>query len=453
MLVNILIGLLLLSILVFVHEAGHFIAARICGVDVIAFSIGFGPVLLKKTVGNTEYRLSLLPFGGYCSMRGEDAFSKAIEEKLDEIPQEKGGFYGVGKLRRAIIAFAGPFANYLMAILCFAIVAGIGTSYYTSSNEIAPVYYYQDIKDSPAEKAGLKMKDRIIKIDGEATNNFSEVFQKIALNAEKKMLFTIERDGKIIEKEITPALNKNTGAGYVGFYSYELLKIAELVKDSPFEKAGFMAGDLIVGINETKVANSQDLFYFFKNNPNLLKAEFTILRNGNEVKKNVDLPYYNEAKLPKLGLIIEGVKVNIEGKGFFGSLASGFIETHKTIAEVFKSLGLLFKGINFSSAIAGPLSISSMLGESAKAGFTESFLQGIFNIANFAAFICISLFIMNLLPIPILDGGIIFMALVEAIIRKPLHPKILYYIQIVGMFLIFVLAGFAIWADINRIFF
>lgn len=452
MLVNILIGLLLLSVLVFVHEAGHFIAARLCGVDVLAFSIGFGPVLFKKKLGTTEYRISLLPFGGYCSMRGEDAFSKAIEENLEKIPHEENALYSVSKIRRIIIALAGPFANYIFAVLGFTVVAAIGTSYYTSSNQIAPSYYYGVSEDSPAKKAGLKMGDKILKIDGKETKTFDEIFAEIARNPDKTMSFTIERDGSSFETKITPKLNKDTGAAYVGFYSYIPLKIARFTPDSLAEKAGMKIADKIVKINDMELANTQDLVYYFQKNPKLKSADFTVLRDGELLKLSTEVPYYDKNQVPNFGFIMEGVNVTIPGKGFFASVVSGFVQTNKTVVEVFRSLGLLFKGINFKSALAGPLSISNMLGESAKEGFASSFLKGIYNIASFAGFICISLFIMNLLPIPVLDGGIVFIALIEVVIGRPIRPKILYYIQIAGSVLVLGLAAFALFADFSRIF-
>ena len=450
---NILIGLLLLSFLVFVHELGHFIAARLCGVEVIAFSVGFGPILLKKKIGDTEYRLSLLPFGGYCSMRGEDAFMKALDENLDTIPNDPASLYGVSRWRRILIAFAGPFANYVTAILGFTLVAAIGTSYYTSSNQIAPSYYYGELEDSPAKGANLQMGDRIVQIDGIATNTFTDVYEKIALNPEKAMTFTIERNGSTFQTEITPALNKDTGAGYVGFYAYIPMDIAEVLPDSPAQKAGILAGDRITAVNGEPIYNTHDLAYFFKNNLHKMTVDVTIERNGQEQNLSLDLPYYSETQMPSLGLVTESIQVIEEGQGFFKSIAEGFVKTNTTIIEVLKSLTLLFKGINFRSALAGPLGISSMLGENAKAGFRESFLQGLYTIASLASFICISLFIMNLLPIPVLDGGIIFIALIEIIVRRSVRPKILYYVQMVGTFLILFLFVFALWADIGRLFF
>ena len=109
--VKILIGLIILSIMVFIHELGHFIAAKLCGVVVESFSIGWGPVLFKKKKGDTEYRISAIPMGGYCGMKGEKAFQQAIEENLPAIPKKEGELYGVHPFKRIIIAFAGPFAN------------------------------------------------------------------------------------------------------------------------------------------------------------------------------------------------------------------------------------------------------------------------------------------------------------------------------------------------------
>lgn len=458
MLVHILIGLLLLSILVFVHEAGHFIAARTCGVDVLAFSIGFGPVLFKKKKGQTEYRISLLPLGGYCSLRGEDAFEKAIEENLPAIPSEPRTLYGVSKIRRIIIAFAGPLANYLFAIIGFTLVAAIGTTYYTNSNQIAPTYYYGIQLDSPAKQADLQMGDRIVAIDGKPTAHFDDIYQIIALNPEHELTFTVQRNGTSFDTKITPVLNKETGAGVIGFYPYIPLAVQEVVPDSPVEKAGILPGDIITGISTEQNAeieplqNTQDLSHYFINHSDLTSAVFTLKRDGETVTIVVDLPYYSETKMPNLGLITESIKVTVAGKSFFGSIAEGFMQTNKTVAEVFKSLGLLFKGINFKSALAGPLSISSMLGENATSGFAESFSQGVYNIALLASFICVSLFIMNLLPIPVLDGGIIFIALIEIIARRNIRPKVLYRIQIAGTAMILLLACFALWADINRLF-
>ena len=129
-------GILCLGLIVFVHELGHFIAARLCGVKVESFSIGMGPVILHRTWGETDYRLSLLPFGGYCGMKGEQAFRDALEQNLPEIPKEEGGFYGVHPLKRAIIAFSGPAMNLLFAVISLSIIAMTGYTFYSADNKV-----------------------------------------------------------------------------------------------------------------------------------------------------------------------------------------------------------------------------------------------------------------------------------------------------------------------------
>ena len=138
--------------------------------------------------------------------------------------------------------------------------------------------------------------------------------------------------------------------------------------------------------------------------------------------------------------------------GFFGSIKQGFLETVETIGLTFKSIGLLFKGVDFTSAVSGPIRITQMIGETAQAGFSAGFSTGIVAVLNFLALISISLFIMNLLPIPILDGGLILFALIEAISRKKIHPKVLYYVQFIGLAFIVVLFCIAMFSDFKYFF-
>ena len=133
---TIIYGLIGLGFIVFIHELGHFITAKICGVTVESFSIGMGPILLHKTIKGTDYRLSLIPLGGYCGMKGQKDFQVALDEKLESITGDKDSFYGIHPLKRVIIAFSGPFFNFIFAAIAFMIISMIGYSYYTSENKI-----------------------------------------------------------------------------------------------------------------------------------------------------------------------------------------------------------------------------------------------------------------------------------------------------------------------------
>lgn len=444
--VKILIGLIILSIMVFIHELGHFIAAKLCGVVVESFSIGWGPVLFKKKKGDTEYRISAIPMGGYCGMKGEKAFQQAIEEKLPAIPKKEGELYGVHPFKRIIIAFAGPFANYISAVLALAIVSAIGSSYYTSSNKIAPVYYYNEADDSPAREADLRMGDVILSINGEKTETFADIVRLIVPEAKEEVTLEIEREGQILTKKLRPKLDPKTGAGIIGFYSFIPLEIDSVKPSSSAELAGLKKGDLITEVNGIEVANTIDLNRAL-GGISEKTAELGILRDGNKITKTVNLIRTENGI--DLGLKIKNIKVEIPRTGFFKSIVNGFVLTHKSFVLTFKSLGLLFKGVDFRQAVSGPVRITHMLGDVAAQGFKAGFLIGLSDILNFVSIISISLFIMNLLPIPILDGGLILFAFIEFIFRRQIHPKVLYYVQFIGIAFIGVVFLFALWGDIG----
>ena len=442
--IKILIGIIILSIMVFIHEAGHFIAAKLSGVIVETFSIGWGPVIFKKKIGTTEYRLSLIPMGGYCGMKGEQAFKEAIEQKLSVIPKEKGGLYSVHPFKRIVIAFAGPFANYTTAVLAMSIVSAIGSTYYTAPNRIAPVYYYDTTDSSPAREAGLEMGDKIVSINGTKTETFADIVKLVVPEAETEITVQIERNGKILTKKVTPKLDKATGAGVIGFYPYIPVELNGVMSSSAADIAGLKAGDKIIKLNNSEINNTKDL-YFMLEKLEEKTAELTIERNGEELIKTISLIRTKDGI--DLGITLKTIKVDVPGTGFFKSITNGFALTHKTLVLTFKSLSLLFKGIDLKQAVSGPLRITHILGDIAEQGFKESFLTGISDLLNFISLISISLFIMNLLPIPILDGGLILFAFLEFILRKQINPRILYYVQFIGIAFIGIVFLFALWGD------
>lgn len=351
---KILIGLIALSFIVFFHELGHFIFAKIFGVKVLSFSIGMGPILIHKTINGTDYRISLFPFGGYCGMEGEKDFQKAIENNLDSIPKNEDSLYGVHPLKRALIAFAGPFFNFILAAVSFTAISMTGYEYYTLSNKI--IIPDQTV-ESPAREAGICTGDRIIKINDTETKTFNDLYEIISLRPKEKLNITVDRDGKILTFEVVTLINKNQGNGILG----------------------------IIGDSST----------------------------------------YE--------------KVQSKTYSFFPAIVHGILETGKMTARTVKSLGILFKGIDVTNAVSGPARVTSMLGETVSEGFKVSFNAGLCSTLELVALISISLGIMNLLPIPILDGGLILFALIAILVRKEVPPKIQYKIQIIGIiFIVFV---------------
>lgn len=447
--VKILIGLLVLSVMVFIHELGHFLMAKLCGVAVESFSIGWGPVLLRKKIKGTEYRISAIPIGGYCGMRGEKAFVKALEENLASIPKEEGGLYSASPLKRILIAFAGPFANYISAVVCFAIISAMGSVYYTYSNIIAPIHCYDSTAETTAKEADLQVGDKIVEIDGRTTNNFREIMLEVMTKADKKMMFKIERNGIAFEKEMTPKLNPKTGSGLIGIYPFVSLKIEDIFPGGVAYNAGLKKGDVVTSINGKNVSNTIELQGELDALHESLaeKAIVGIEREGAMLEKEIYVVRLEKGGID-LGLSFQTQKIIVNGTGFFASIAQGFIKTHETILLTFKSFALLFRGVDLKQAVSGPLRITHMIGDAAQEGFRTSVAEGWLSLLSFIAIISISLFIMNLLPIPVLDGGLIFLSLIEAIMRHEISPKITYRVQFIGFAFIALIFVFAMVTDI-----
>ncbi len=367
---TIVLGLLILSFLVFFHELGHFAAARLFGVKVEAFSIFMGPVLLHKKIGQTDYRLSLLPIGGYCKMKGEQDFAKAVEEGLGYIPGEEDSLYGTHPIKRALIGFAGPFFNLLFVFIASTIVAMMGYTYYTRSATITipddPTF------TSPAREAGIKSGDTIVKIAGVEITDFSDIYEQVALRGDEDVAVEVLRpaenggEPERIVFTVHTLLNKKQGNGILG-----------------------------------------------------------VMASGDTIEKKVE-PLW-----------------------LFPAMARGLLETAKTTKQTLKSMGILFKGVELTNAVSGPARISSMLGQSAKEGFSAGMKTGWVVVLQFMSLISVSLFIMNLLPIPILDGGLILFALVEAATKKRIPPRIQYKIQVAGFAVIMALFALGLGGDIK----
>ena len=355
-----LYGILCLFFLILFHEFGHFLAAKLFGVKVESFSVGFGPILLHRTIKDTDYRLSLIPLGGYCGMKGENDFRQAMEQNLKEVNGEPDSLYGVHPIKRATIGFAGPFFNFIFAIFCFSLINGIGYNYYTYSNKIILADELYENSSTAAREAGLLTGDEIIKINGKEISDFSQIIEEVSVRPSENINVTVLRDNQELTFIVHSDIDKQTGTGKIG-----------------------VAAD-----TESLLMHST--------------------------------PEYN----------------------FFQAIGHGFLDT-------FEYIGLTFKGVDLKNAVGGPARITEMLGSTAQQGFSESFKVGFISLSQLMAVISISLFIMNLLPIPVLDGGLILVALIETISRKKVPPKIQYRIQFIGFAFIAILFIIGLIGDIN----
>ena len=362
-----LYGILCLFFLILFHEFGHFLAAKLFGVKVESFSVGFGPILLHRTIKGTDYRLSLIPLGGYCGMKGENGFREAMEQNLKEVKGEADSLYGVHPMKRAAIGFAGPFFNFIFAIFCFSLINGIGYNYYTYSNKIILADELYENTCTAARDAGLLTGDQIIRINGKEILDFSQIIEEVSVRPAENINVTVLRNNKELSFVVHTQMDKESGTGKIG-----------------------VAAD----------------------------TESLLMQST---------PDYN----------------------FFEAIGHGFLDTFEYIGLTFKSIAILFKGVDLKNAVGGPARITEMLGSTAEEGFSESFKVGFISLSQLMAVISISLFIMNLLPIPVLDGGLILVAIIETISRKKVPPKVQYRIQFIGFAFIAILFIIGLIGDIT----
>ncbi|MBP5328612.1 MAG: RIP metalloprotease RseP [Spirochaetaceae bacterium] len=446
---TIILGIIALSVIIIFHEFGHFIAAKLCKIEVDAFSLGMGPVLLHKKIRGTDFRLSLIPLGGYCALKGENAFQNAIDADLSEIPKEKGTFYE-NPLKRIFIAFSGPFANVVFSVIAYFFIALIGYSYQTTGTKIILANEIYPEIPSAAEQAGLRTGDEITAINGKNIDNFQDMYTIIATNPNKQMDFEILRNNNTYHFLLTPQLEKSTGAGKIGVLSWTDPVIAEISPDSDAAKAGLKVNDIIKKADNIEITNTADFMKAIENKRNVA---LTVERNGNLIELNLPINYNQDNGGYITGISFPYKTVEVKANSFFSALTSGFKETGENIAVTIKTLKLLFSGIDLTNAVSGPVRITLMLGDTAKAGFSAGLAEGIVSVLSFLAIISISLFIMNLLPLPILDGGLILFAFIEFVRGKGLKPKTIYQFQKIGIVLIALLFIFAFSGDLRYLFF
>ncbi len=445
MILNIAIGLMGLGIVVFVHEFGHLIAAKLVGIDVEVFSLGWGRRLAGFSYKGTEYQISVFPVGGFCKMRGEESLRTAWQEQAEEIPREPGSFFGASPLGRIFVAIAGPTVNLLFAVVAFSIMWGIGFSIETFPNRIVLASEYSE-GTFPANQAGLESGDVILSIDGEQMRSFRDIQQTVARAPEEPLEVTLRRDGREQTVTLEPRLNSQTGAGQIGVYPWVEPVVGRVEEGSSADAAGLQAGDRIVSVDGQQVEHT--LAFQEAIGDNARPAEVTVLRNGSRVETTIVPGTDPESGRPDIGIAFEPVVIESPEYGPFEAIGRGVTETVDTLVLSVRSIGLLFRGVDVTQAVAGPLRITYIVGEVATSGLAMGLGEAVRSFFSFLSVLSIALFIMNLLPIPVLDGGQILLYAIEGISRRPLKPKVVYRYQMVGTVIILALIALALLGDV-----
>ena len=454
LIIKVVLGLVGLGIVVFIHELGHFLAARLVGIDVEAFSIGWGNPILKKKIGNVEYRLGMFPVGGYCKMKGAEDYGtadykEAWEKMNNGVKPDKSSFLGASPLARIVVSFAGPFFNLIFAVILLSILWGVGFEMNTLGNKIVLASEVNNETYYPADAAGLKTGDRIVRINGREISYYHEIQENIALNPDKTLPITVDRNGEILQLNVTPSLDKSSASGKIGVYFWTDPVIETVTEDSLAQRAGLRAGDIFVSANGQTLRNTLDLFNVMEQKPEELVLEYE--RGGQRelaVFSAEDLTNDAGDLINDIGISWATIRYRTPNLSFPQAVVKGIQEGLRTLAISVKSLRLLFMGIDLTQAVSGPVRITYMMGDMAEQGFKQGLGTGLRSIADFIGLVSIALCVMNLLPLPILDGGMIILFLVELIRRKPAHPKAITIFQYCGMVIIFSLMILAVFGDI-----
>ena len=431
--------LILLGVLITIHEFGHFLFAKLFRVKVEVFSIGFGPPILRWKGKETVYQIALIPLGGYVKMYGEDSMTEPVQGEVDKSAfKDPRSFYSKPRWQKILIAFAGPLFNIIFAIFAFTVAYMIGISKPTYLEKPVVIGYVEP--KSIAEKLGLKAGDKIVAIDGEAVKNWKDLTIRLGMKLGKKATLTVLRDGK--ELSITVDIPEDIKRITLGISPVIQPVIGFIEPNSPAEKAGLKAGDVLLAINNKPIRNWYDLLEYMKHVKDE-KVKLLIKRDNKTLSIEIE-PKFDK----RLGRAIIGIApktdITVVKFGFLDALKKSIEKSYEltvSLGEVIK--GLITGEVSFKT-LGGPIAIAKFSGQALESGIsTFLFSMG---------FISLQLGYLNLLPIPVLDGGLIMILLIELIIRRDLPERVKEILAYVGFALIGTLMLFVIFNDILRTF-
>lgn len=429
---NIMIAILILGVLIFIHELGHFLLAKANGITVTEFSLGMGPRIVSFEKGETRYSLKILPIGGSCMMLGED-----------EDIEDDGAFNKKGVWARFSVIFAGAFFNFILAFVLAVVVIGvIGLDYPEVTN--AP-------EGSAIYEAGLREGDRITRMNGKKIHFGREIEMYLFFYpvSDKPIDVTYERNDETFKTTIHPKrLPSFYKLGIQYYPGLEPAKINGIEIDFPFYEAGIEAGDIITSINGAPIETGEDLARYIDENPLSEEAlNIRYLHDGEErqaqvtprlVENSYSLGYFYNLYREK----VSPVK----------TLQYSFFELRFNILNTIESLKYMISGRASLNQISGPVGIVTLVDNIVDQTQEEGAGIVLLNLVNFAIMLSANLGVINLLPFPALDGGRLVFIIIEAIRKKPIAKEKEAMVHFVGLALLMVLMVVVLYNDIRKLF-
>jgi regulator of sigma E protease len=425
--------LVLIGVMIMIHELGHFWAARFFDVKVEAFSFGFGPRLFGFRRGETDFRFSAILFGGYVKMAGE--------QPGDEQASDPRSFQAKPRWQRLIIAFAGPFMNIVLAV-------GVLTGLYMVRFEKAPAAASEGVvglvlPGSAAAEAGIREGDRIVSIDGIDHPTWEDISMKELFHPGRPLRVAIQRDGAELEVTVTPKVDERTQVGAAGWAEPNEIQIGDVEPGKAASAAGLKSGDLLVSVNEHPIRSATKL-------RELVKASegrpVEVVYSRDRVHRTV-IVTPSRGKIDGKETWVIGVsmgpKLTIVQLGFVDAFRESVRQNAKFATMIYQVLRNILERRMSPKSLEGPIRIAQLSGNAAR--------QGPMMFLGLMAMVSLNLAIFNLLPIPILDGGLILMLLVEMVIRKDLSLQLKEAVIKVGFVFLMILVVFVLYNDIAKV--
>ncbi len=422
-----------LGFMIFIHELGHFVAAKRFGVRVLVFSLGFGKRLFGFKRGETDYRVSLLPLGGYVKMAGEDP--------SEPHTGDPGDFLAHPRWQRFVIAIMGPAMNVVTAIILLS--ALYKYHFQKPAYEEQPARIGEVEENSPGAKAGLQAGDLVVQASGIHNPKWEDLELQVVTTTGEAIPMEVERDGKLLNVSLTPEAEGADQIGFAGLFPCLPNVIGAVEPSMPASQAGLKPGDKIIAVNGKTVACFGGLAQTLQNLKGQ-RLDLTVLRGGNEMHFQVQ-PVYRDIQGQRrwvIGVDSPRLDVVVRQLPWNRAIRTAVDDNIRNTMATFDVLKKILTRHMSARSLSGPIGIAQISGEAYRAGIPDLLML--------VSFISLQLGILNLLPIPILDGGMILMLGIEGLMRRDLSLKVKERMVQVGMVFLLILAVFVMYNDIIK---
>lgn len=430
---NTLALIFVLGVLVFVHELGHFMFAKAFGVGVEVFSLGFGKRLFGFRRGDTDYIVSMLPLGGYVKMVGENPDDELRGSDLEYLSKPKW--------QRLIILLAGPAMNVILAFVLTVGVYQLGIRVAADADD--PVVLGLVEVDSPAGDAGWQRGDHIVSVDGDPLEDWEEFRIQILISANQPLEFGVVRDGREMTVTVTPEATGEQQTGHIGVTSPRPAQIGAILEGGAAAAAGLQEGDVVTAIDGEPIYHWNEFVGSIADNLDT-PLELTLSRNRQVVNATYTVASTDDGYLATGFALVEEHVIKLRRYPFGEAIVEAGNELKRQSLLLGQILKRLFTGRMSVRTLSGPLEIAKFSGQATRTGDPAVLM-------SFMAFISLQLGIINLMPIPVLDGGQIALILFEAAIRRDLSMQIKERIMQVGVVLLVSLMVVVITLDVTKL--